>query len=120
MKAENLWSRLLGRVVPTEVKRKLVLVAVFVELEKERGMDRPRLSDLNAQMHLVEDVNILDKLAEVANLLFAPRACPISKDVGVVENCSQIMCWMPSWLRYGKDDRIFSDLAEVASSYIKH
>lgn len=119
MKAEKLWSRLLGQVLPTEVKRKLVLVAVFVELEKERGMDHPRLSDLNDQMHLVEDVSILDKLADVAGLLFAPKACPISREAGVVENCSQIMCWMPNWLRYGNDNRIFSDLAEVATSHIK-
>lgn len=118
MNAETLWSKLLGHVVPTGVKRKLVLVAVFVELEKVRGMDEPRLAGLNAQMHLVDDETILRRLADLAGLLFMNKPSPVSKEASVVENCSEVMRWMPAWLRYGERDKMITDVAEVTVSHI--
>lgn len=116
MNVETVWSKMIGRVVPKGVKRKLVLVAVFVELEKERGRDEPRLADLNAQMHLVEDESILARMADVTRLLF--RTVPVKPDASVSENCTEVMRWLPGWLRYGERDKIFNDLAELNVSHI--
>lgn len=118
MNTESLWSRFLGQVVPQGVKRKLVLVTVFVELEKERGIDQPRLSDLNAQMHLVEDEDILNRLADLAKVLFLGRHCPVDKD-SITENCSKVMSWLPQWLKYGEREKMFHDLAELNVSHIR-
>ena len=118
MNTESLWSKVLGRVVPKNVKRNFVLVAVFVELERERGVDEPRLSDLNAQMHLVEDVDILNRLADLAKVMFQFKSCPVDTH-SVTENCSKVMSWLPVWLRYGERDKIFHDLAEMTVSHIR-
>lgn len=117
---ETFWSKFLGRVVPREVKRKLVLVAVFVELEKERGVDQPRLSDLNAQMRLVDNEDILTRFADLARLLFKSQACPVKKDASINDNCSELMRWLPSWVRYGERDKMFNDIAEITVSHISH
>lgn len=113
MTTESLFNKLLGRAIPKGVKRKMVLVAVFIELERGRGEEHPRLEDLNAQMHLVDDETILHRMADLVGVILRLHSCPVKTSAGILENCASVIHWLPSWLQYGERNEIMSDLAEL-------
>jgi hypothetical protein len=117
MATETLWTKLLRLIVPKGVKRTLVLITVFCELEKVRGKESPRLTSLNAQMHLFDDDMILERMADLSSVIFqSAPACPISPNASVMDNCAELLCWLPNWLAYGDRDVMVHDLAEVTVS----
>ena len=118
MTLSTLWNKLLSHVIPRGLKRTMVLVAVFVEAEKTRGESSPRLNSLNARLHLAGDEVLLQRVAELNAAIFRRSNCPVRKDVGIIENCSNVIRWLPTWLWYGSRSEILSDLAEVTACNI--
>lgn len=116
MTTVNIWDRFLSFAIPKGIQRKMVLVAVFLELEHKRGEEHPRLEDLNAQMHLVDDVTILDRMADLIGVLTRTDALQlsISPEAGIMENCTNVISSLPAWLQYNDRNVIIQDLAELA------
>lgn len=120
MTTENISSKLLGRAIPKGIKRMMVLVTVFVQMEKNRGTAHPRLEDLNAGLHLAHDDTVLHRMADLSDVIFRSKACPISQNNNIVENCSQVVDWLPGWLRYADRREIITDLARVTTCHLQH
>lgn len=115
MTTATLKDKVLARTIPKGIKRMMVLVAVFLQLERQRGEEHPRLEDLNAQMHLVDDVTILDRMADLVGVLLKTNSLSVSvcKEAGILENCSNVIRSLPLWLCYDEKNVIIQDLAEL-------
>lgn len=111
----RLFDKLLAVTIPKGIKRMMVLVAVFLQLERQRGEENPRLEDLNEQMHLVDDVAILDRMADLVGVLFKNDSLdlPLCCESGILENCTALTRSLPHWLKYDDRTVIIQDIAEL-------
>lgn len=105
-------SLVLGSIIPTDAKRLLLLVAVFLSLEEKRGLIKPRLKELNDALELTDSYDHLMRAAETIRAVWHGQ-CPVSPSQSVAQACSVIVEWVPDFLLYDSKDKVASDVARV-------
>ena len=96
--------------LPKTVKRTFFMVSVFLSLERSRGMDEPRLEELNERLSIMHDKSTLSKVADMARVYL--KGCPVCAEDGVSKVAQEAVRWAPAWMDYGHQ-RMMRDVSRV-------
>ena len=103
-----------ARFFPKGMKRKIVMIAAFCEIERKRGVKNPRICKLNRALKLTQTDQLLFGIRDVATPLSETFLCDEKDDVcDVAAVCNSLTDSVPEYLIYDTRENIISDIAKV-------
>lgn len=104
-------------VLPDLIKRKIVMVASFCEVERLRGVAEPRVDQLNEVLDIVDTKSLLycirDLAIPLSNEYFTCKDEPCWSDMA--QMCLHLARRVPPFLRYDEQDKMVADIAKVVA-----
>lgn len=111
---------LIARYMPDSMKRKIVMIAAFCEVERMRGVKIPRIDKLNDALKLTQTEALLYGIRDLASPLSVKYFC--TSDAGlcdVAAMCHGLADSVPDYLKYDTRDAMISDIAKVIVCNVK-
>jgi len=103
--------------MPDSIKRKIVMVAGFCEVERLRGVAYPRVEQLNKALEIVNTDSLLYCIRDLALPLstefFSCKDEPCPADMAAL--CHHLTEHVPSFLKYDRRSAMLNDIAKVVA-----
>lgn len=111
---------LISRFMPNNMKRKIVMIAAFCEVERLRGVRSPRVDKLNEALKLTHTDALLYGIRDVATPLSDEYFCAEDDALcDVASMCNGLTDCIPEYLQYGDRETMISDIAKVIVCNVK-
>lgn len=111
--------KFLSATIPKSIKRIIVMVACFCEMEKMRGIKKPRLDRLNHDLDLVTAESFLYYIRDFTLSLKDNEKlfCCIGErcEHDIAKLCLYFAEHVPGYLQYGSKETMINDIAIVVA-----
>lgn len=111
---------LFARFFSKAMKRRIVMVAAFCEIERKRGMPYPRVRKLNRALKITQTDKLIFGIRDIATPFSEAIFCETSGDIcDVATVCKKMAESVPSYMMYDTMETVVSDIAKVIVCNLK-